>query len=842
MDVSEAIDNDSTIAECTVGQKLSSKCHQGSFYSNKIGLISVSSLSANEKLLIIRRSEVELLDNDQICLHHQAKYLHKYEMSQKSCCNPFEKQNHMVKGGLLKVALAMSEELNKVTKVNVKPGQKICIKCKAKYVSMVEATATSSSEEVDPNASDSLDQSLTALGTSPLKIRRVSSRDKAGYLKKKIERAQNTIAEKIMSVSGMTEDIAQSSRSVECSLCNDYAELIKEMKAKIEISNRSTKVQLLTMAPKSWSIKETAMKFGVSERMVKTARKIKAEKGIGALPDAKIGKPLPKEVTERVKKFYEDDEFSRMCPGKKDYVSVRLDGIKLQKQKRLLLCNLKELYVAYRNKYGAEIGFSKFCDLRPKWCVTVGASGMHSVCVCTVHQNVKLMLQSANIKDDYKMLIEKAVCDLSAKDCMLHRCQNCPGEDAVKVYLEEIFQDWDAEESIEFKQWVHTDHETLETNVLTVENFIEKLSSKIWKLTGHHFVAKHQSEYLKSLKTDLKETELIVLMDFAENYSFVVQDAAQGFHWENSQATVHPFVAYYVDNVDTLQVVNCCMISDKLQHDTVSVHVFIQKFIDFLVTRTKVTKIYYFSDGSAAQYKNYKNFVNLCNHKIDFNIEAEWNFFGTSHGKSPCDGVGGTTKRLAARASLQRPSSDQILTPKDLFDFCDQNINGIKYIFVTKDEIEESKKFQEERWRESSTIAGTREHHQFVPVDLNSVCVSKVSNDTINFVARISNTTILYLKLSELSPGCYIACIYDNKWWIGNVIEVSVEENDALINFMHPPGPAYSFYWPERQDICWIPEQHLICMLPAPSVTSSGRQYQFPETVLKEVACKCNRM
>jgi hypothetical protein len=65
-------------------------------------------------------------------------------------------------------------------------------------------------------------------------------------------------------------------------------------------------------------------------------------------------------------------------------------------------------------------------------------------------------------------------------------------------------------------------------------------------------------------------------------------------------------------------------------------------------------KILYFSDGCAGQYKNCKNFINLCHHKEDFGIEAEWNFFATSHGKGPCDGVGGTVKRLAAKASLQR--------------------------------------------------------------------------------------------------------------------------------------------------------------------------------------------
>ena len=38
--------------------------------------------------------------------------------------------------------------------------------------------------------------------------------------------------------------------------------------------------------------------------------------------------------------------------------------------------------------------------------------------------------------------------------------------------------------------------------------------------------------------------------------------------------------------------------------------------------------------------------TNLCSHHDDFGLYAEWHFFATSHRKSPCDGVGGTVKRL----------------------------------------------------------------------------------------------------------------------------------------------------------------------------------------------------
>ena len=36
-------------------------------------------------------------------------------------------------------------------------------------------------------------------------------------------------------------------------------------------------------------------------------------------------------------------------------------------------------------------------------------------------------------------------------------------------------------------------------------------------------------------------------MDFAESYSFIKQNAIQGFYWQNIQALMHPFAAYYRD-------------------------------------------------------------------------------------------------------------------------------------------------------------------------------------------------------------------------------------------------------------------------------------------------------
>ena len=74
-------------------------------------------------------------------------------------------------------------------------------------------------------------------------------------------------------------------------------------------------------------------------------------------------------------------------------MSVREESQRVHKQKRLLIQNLNEFYAIFKERYPKiKIVVSKFSEFRPKQCVTVGAQGTHSVCVCTIHQNVKLML------------------------------------------------------------------------------------------------------------------------------------------------------------------------------------------------------------------------------------------------------------------------------------------------------------------------------------------------------------------------------------------------------------------------------------------------------------------
>ena len=77
--------------------------------------------------------------------------------------------------------------------------------------------------------------------------------------------------------------------------------------------------------------------------------------------------------------------------------------------------------------------------------------------------------------------------------------------------------------------------------------------------------------------------------------------------------------------------------------------------------------------------KTFTTFKQWCFHEFDFGVLCEWIFFATSHGKSPCDGLGGTTKRLTTRASLQRTIDNQITCAEEMFNFCADEIEGISF-------------------------------------------------------------------------------------------------------------------------------------------------------------------
>ena len=770
----------------------------------------------------------------------------------KYCCDPFKE--HSAKK-VKDLRLVTKEQAARHPSL-VQIGMKLCCPCRKKLAKQQKETLanqnqvdTSSSESLSsaedeiPNEEiyvspefefETLNQSLVLIGESPLNRQMVQTRVK--YLPKKRKRAQTVLAKKFDAVRGTPKSSKEEISSEDDDADDKEGQIIEKLKERFHTAkSRSEKIIVLTIFGQTWSRRKMMLEFGCSQRMATQAKHLAIQKGILATPNPKAGKRLATETTSSIEAFYRHDDISRVMPGKKDCFSILRDGVKTHVQKRLVLGNLKEVYQQFKEKNpNTKIGFAKFAMLRPKECVLAGASGTHSVCVCTVHNNVKLMMSNAMMETmtaaeavplkHYGHALAMTMCNPALPSCHLGECLVCPGKEPLKDMLTKCFEENDVDE-VEFKQWVSTDRSKLETMVQPIDDFIDTFLEKLDNLRRHDFIAKQQSNFLNERKETLKEGEFLVIGDFSENFSFVVQDEAQSFHWNNSMAywnnsmaTLHPFVYYYKESGEVKHS-NFVLLSNCNIHDTVAVHLFQKRLMS--TKFNSLAKIIYFSDGCAGQYKNCKNFVNLCLHEEDFGVPCEWHFFATSHGKGPSDGIGGTIKREATKASLQRPDNDQILSPLQLFQFVEANLKGINADFVDSEERSAEERLLIDRFATAKTIAGTQKLHCFIPISRSSLRVKEYSGSSTSRDVSIRKGCYEVVKDNQIRG--YIAVEYDREWWVAYVMEVYPERCEVKVSFLHPRGPNPSFFYPRHAEILVIDTSDVLTSLDPK--TTSGRTY-----------------
>jgi hypothetical protein len=93
-------------------------------------------------------------------------------------------------------------------------------------------------------------------------------------------------------------------------------------------------VTILTILLKSWSIQNVQEVFpSTANYMITTAKLLVMGLGIMNSPNPKPGKTLNEVSAEVVKSSYNSCEVSSLLLGKKDYISVKVNVIKIHKQK-----------------------------------------------------------------------------------------------------------------------------------------------------------------------------------------------------------------------------------------------------------------------------------------------------------------------------------------------------------------------------------------------------------------------------------------------------------------------------------------------------------------------------
>lgn len=244
-------------------------------------------------------------------------------------------------------------------------------------------------------------------------------------------------------------------------------EIIGKLKKKYhdDSTDQNTKFKILSIMPDSWSARKIEQEMGVSFRAANNSKKLVAQHGVFFDLAKKTGSVnLSPETKMAVENFYNDERFSRTMPGIKDYKIKRQNGEKVKVQRRLLIMNLKEMYVEFKKENpNVKIGFSTFASLKPLECLTsIDANGIHCVCVCTYHQNVELCCNALKeIRpdlDEPRKCMDRMLCANPKYACHMLTCKNCPGAEVIHDTLTDFFLDHEIDE-ITYKQWLSSESE-----------------------------------------------------------------------------------------------------------------------------------------------------------------------------------------------------------------------------------------------------------------------------------------------------------------------------------------------------------------------------------------------
>ncbi|KAF8789402.1 hypothetical protein HNY73_007342 [Argiope bruennichi] len=497
---------------------------------------------------------------------------------------------------------------------------------------------------------------------------------------------------------------------------------------------------------------------------------------------------LSKDTKECVKVFYYRDDITRQLQGKKDVKSVLNPEANKRTllQKRLLMYNLKDAFQLFKIDHpNIEIGLSKFCELRPSEVETVGCKDQ-AVCCCPYCENFAFLLKVCKWKNNNiktaNDIFDLIVCNKNNADCMKQKCKNCPMQ--IKKFIDE---ELDLNEGkVCVNQW---NKGKLEENVLEAKKIIEELISQLTTLLKHIYNISRQAKEIRKQKDSLLPGQLLMQIDFSQNYEIKHQNEVMAAHWKTDQdlsVTVYTAVVYFrrVEDED-LETKCYAVIFDFNRHTSAIVKIFnkaitedIKKMVNFKITSINI-----------------------------------WSDVLRTMEKGPHDGIGAVLKRHVWKKVLQGKT-----IIKNAFEFFKEVANrsdtNITCLFIEEKEILQELVDIENGFESIKELKGIQSCH----------CVRKTTSSFdvdmfLNTGDEIPLSTIP--NLMETKVNCsltggaisielenYYSIFYDDNWYIGRIIEFDKNSEMCKIKFLHETDVG--FKWLSADDVQMMEKKFIL--------------------------------
>ncbi|XP_033727671.1 uncharacterized protein LOC117317004 [Pecten maximus] len=449
---------------------------------------------------------------------------------------------------------------------------------------------------------------------------------------------------------------------------------------------------------------------------------------------------MPTNQVKQIQRFYLNE--STTLPTKKTV------SIKTGKQKSVMTDTLQQAHIRFlkENPY-IKVSLSHFRKLRPKEVLTVKEQKFNS-CLCEYCLNVQYKLNALNLAaqklkhpelklENKYSCINKTLCPKATDskyhklECIDRKCDLC-SEDHLFEHFEPLIKA-DSEGKYDWQTWEYrnvtcsTSSNTKEVKrqILvdqsgTIKELVSKLCKEIKELSSHFFVAEWQYKTFSEITKNVPKNWVVTIADFSENYRCIAQDEIQSAYYNYNQATLHPMLAFYncKDCDNAIVQESAVFISADHLHDANAVKQFTKQFDDHLRNNRGINFDHevQFSDGCSAQYKSKLPFQHISETTIH---KFERSYFGSRHGKGPCDALGGIIKKGAETFVKSRKGT--IRDAKELFQYCESHLkigSGIecehkRRVFFYFDKINRKGKKSDTL----KTFEGTRQLHSVQSVE-----------------------------------------------------------------------------------------------------------------------------
>jgi len=322
---------------------------------------------------------------------------------------------------------------------------------------------------------------------------------------------------------------------------------------------------------------------------------------------------------------------------------------------------------------------------------------------CVKHANMAFMTDKLHqLKIITKAASTDELCarmccnNTSSKKCMYSDCAVCKNKQLPVVVSpekmdEKMYSQWanKTEACLDKNQKPITVRVVTKSKIsCTIRELIQATENQLAVYMKHVYNVGHQYKQIRDMRTRLQQNEVLIVVDFSENYATKYSSEIQSVHFgaSRNQITLHTGVMYY-STASGIQCASFCSLSSSLRHDPAAIWAHLMPVLKMMHELCpSVDTVNFQSDGPTTQYRNKKNFFMLAYLSSKFGwVNSSLNFSEAGHGKGQADGISGVIKRTADQAVAH---GGDISSLKDLTKVLTDQHLKIKMFEIDIEEIE----------------------------------------------------------------------------------------------------------------------------------------------------------